>query len=146
MPVTIKFKKILPHAIIPTYQSEGASGFDFHVAEEIVSPSGKTILVRTGLAVEIPPGYEMQIRPRSGTSLKTGLMIKNSPGTIDSDYRGEIGILIYNTGERFGHCINIGDRIAQGVIVPVIRASIEVVDELGPTVRGVGAYGSTGDK
>jgi len=142
--MVIKFKKILPHAIIPSYQSDGASGFDFHVAQEIVSPPGKTILVRTGLAVEIPPGFEMQIRPRSGTSLKTGLMIKNSPGTIDSDYRGEIGILVYNTGERYGHCINIGDRIAQGVIVPVIRAAIEVVDELGTTVRGDHGFGSTG--
>ena len=144
MSVSIKFKKLVPEAILPTYESEGASGFDLYVSEEIVSPPNRTILVKTGLAVEIPMGYEMQIRPRSGTSLKTGLMVKNSPGTIDSDYRGEIGILIYNTGERYGHCINRGDRIAQGVIVPVIRASIEEVEELDTSVRGASGFGSTG--
>lgn len=142
--VNLKFKKLDPNAIIPSYQSKGASGFDLHALEETAAPSCSTTLVRTGLAVEIPEGYEMQIRPRSGVSYKTGLMVKNSPGTIDSDYRGEIMIIMYNTGERFGHCIGRGDRIAQGVIMPVIQASIEETEELGSTVRGGDGIGSTG--
>ena len=142
--MVIKFKKLDPNAIIPSYQSKGASGFDLHVLEEIAAPSCTTTMVRTGLAVEVPDGYELQIRPRSGVSYKTGLMIKNSPGTIDSDYRGEIKILVYNTGERFGHCLERGYRIAQGVIVPVVKASIEEAGELSTTVRGEHGLGSTG--
>lgn len=99
--------------------------------------------MRTGWAVEVPEGYELQIRPRSGLSLKTGLMVKNSPGTIDSDYRGEIGIILYNTGERFGHYINYGDRIAQAVLVPVYQAEIEEVTNLEETERSSGGFGST---
>lgn len=144
MEITLKFKRLASHINIPTYHTEGAAGFDLESAENIAVPSGRTVLVRTGLQVEVPEGYELQIRPRSGMSLKTGLMIKNSPGTIDSDYRGEIGIIIFNTGEKFGHYINQGDRIAQGVVVPVIRACIEEVDELDSTVRSSGGFGSTG--
>jgi len=139
----IKIKRIHPYIPLPQYHSEGASGFDLMSAENIPVPVGKTILVKTGIAVEIPRGYELQIRPRSGVSMKTGLMIKNSPGTIDSDYRGEIGVLIYNTGETFGHYINYGDRIAQAVLVPIVQAEFIEVDELGDTVRGDGGYGST---
>ena len=139
----LKIKKIHPSIPLPQYHSEGAAGFDLMSAENISAPVGKTILVKTGIACEIPPGYELQIRPRSGVAYKTGLIIKNSPGTIDSDYRGEIGILIYNTGERFGHYINFGDRIAQAVLCPVVRAEIEEVQELTPSKRGDGGYGST---
>lgn len=142
----LKFKRLHPDAILPKYETEGAAGFDFHVLEQVVSPSGKTVKIRTGWAVEVPEGYELQIRPRSGTSLKTGLMVKNSPGTIDSDYRGEVCILIYNTGERFGHCINAGDRIAQGVLKKVPRAEILEVEELSNTKRGGGGFGSTDRK
>lgn len=142
--VPLKFKKLHPDAVIPQYQTEGAAGFDLVTVEEAVSPAGKTILLKTGLAVEVPPGYELQIRPRSGISLKTGLMIKNSPGTIDSDYRGEIGIIVYNNGERYGHCINKGERIAQAVLKRVERAEIFEVMELSDTERGVGGFGSTG--
>jgi len=141
--IPLKFKRLLPDAILPTYETEGAAGFDLYVAEETVSPAGKTILVRTGWAVEIPEGYEIQIRPRSGTTYKTGLIVKNSPGTIDSDYRGEIKIIIYNTGERYGHCINKGDRIAQGVLKKVPKAEIIEVEELSETKRGEGGFGST---
>jgi dUTP pyrophosphatase len=142
--IQLKFKRLSPSAILPTYGSEGAAGFDFYVSEEAVSPSGKTIKVHTGWAVEVPKGYELQIRPRSGTSLKTGLMIKNSPGTIDSDYRGEVCILVYNTGERYGHCINRGDRIAQGVLKKVPEVEIVEVEDLSETKRGGGSFGSTG--
>lgn len=140
----IKFKRLHPNAILPRYETSGASGFDLSSVENIEVPSGKTVMVRTGWAIEIPEGYEVQIRPRSGVSLKTGLIIKNSPGTIDSDYRGEIGIIVYNTGERFGHYINYGDRIAQGVVVPIIKANIEEVNNLEETSRSNNGFGSTG--
>lgn len=142
--IPLKFKKIHPDAIIPAYQTEGAAGFDLHAVENVVVQSGRTVIVPTGLAVEIPPGYELQVRPRSGMSLKTGFMVKNSPGTIDSDYRGEIGVILWNNGEHFGHYINKGDRIAQAVLKRVERAAIEVVEELGVTARGAGGFGSTG--
>ena len=142
--VLLKIKKLHHDAVIPAYKSEGAAGFDLHAVENVEAPSGKTVLVKTGLAVEVPPGYELQIRPRSGVSLKTGIMVKNSPGTIDSDYRGEVCIIIYNNGERFGHYINKGDRIAQAVLKRVERAAIQEVEELSTTVRGAGGLGSTG--
>ena len=142
--VLLKIKKLHHDAVIPAYQSEGAAGFDLHAVENVEAPSGKTVLVKTGLAVEVPPGYELQIRPRSGVSLKTGIMVKNSPGTIDSDYRGEVCIIIYNNGEWFGHYINKGDRIAQAVLKRVERAVIQEVEELSTTVRGTGGLGSTG--
>ena len=143
--VPLKIKRLHPDAVIPAYQSEGAAGFDLHAVESVEAPSGKTVMVKTGLSVEVPPGYELQIRPRSGVSLKTGLMVKNSPGTIDSDYRGEVCIIIYNNGEWFGgHYINKGDRIAQAVLKRVERAAIQEVEELSTTVRGTGGLGSTG--
>ena len=142
--VPLKIKRLHPDAVIPAYQSEGAAGFDLHAVENVEAPSGKTVLVKTGLAVEVPLGYELQIRPRSGVSLKTGIMVKNSPGTIDSDYRGEVCIIIYNNGERFGHYINKGDRIAQAVLKRVERAAIQEVEELSTTGRGTGGLGSTG--
>lgn len=140
----LKFKKLHPSAIIPAYQTRGSSGFDLHSIDNVEVPTGKTVLIHTGLSAAVPEGYELQIRPRSGVSLKTGLMVKNSPGTIDSDYRGEIGIIVYNTGEKFGHYVNYGDRIAQGVIVPIVQATIVEVDELDDTSRGEGGFGSTG--
>jgi dUTP pyrophosphatase len=140
----LKFKKINPVAILPKYQTPGASGFDLHSVDNLEVPIGRTVVVGTGLSVQVPYGYELQIRPRSGLSRDTGLMIKNSPGTIDSDYRGEIKIIIYNTGERWGHYINYGDRIAQGVLVPVVQAEIEEVEGLDETSRGSGGFGSTG--
>jgi len=139
----IRFKKLRPGAIIPKYATAGASGFDLAAAEEVLLFNGTTKAIPTGLAVDIPQGFEMQIRPRSGLSLKTSLRMPNSPGTIDSDYRGEIGVILENTGSQ-PLTIDRGMRIAQGVIVPVGRAEIEEVDELGETARGDGGYGSTG--
>lgn len=142
--IKLKFKRLHHNAILPKYQTSGASGFDLHSLDNVEIPSGKTVLVSTGWSVEVPEGYELQIRPRSGLSLKTGLMVKNSPGTIDSDYRGEIGVILYNTGERFGHYINYGDRIAQAVLVPIIQAEIEEVSNLEETERSSDGFGSTG--
>lgn len=153
--IQVKFRKFLSDAVIPKYQTGGASGFDLHSALYYLIPPGQIQIVQTGLEVEIPEGYELQIRPRSGLSAKTKLRIANSPGTVDSDYRGQLGIIVENTlyvdptvsdpyNPNYAITINPGDRIAQGVIVPVIRAEIVEVDKLSSTDRGAGGYGSTG--
>ena len=137
----VKFKKLNDDAVIPKYQTKSASGMDLTASEEIFIPAGSRRIVPTGLAVELEDGYEMQVRPRSGVSIKTDLTVML--GTVDSDYRGEIGIIVHNTGKVF--CVvKAGDRIAQGIICPVIQAKIEVVTELSETERGTGAFGSTG--
>lgn len=143
MNIPIKVKKLHPDAVIPKYQTDGSAGFDLHAVEDVVIGTDGTELVRTGLAFEIPQGYEMQIRPRSGLSLKTKLRIANAPGTIDSDYRGEVGIVVDNT-TVVPHLIRKGDRIAQGVIQAVSRAAFQEVDKLTDTQRGDGGFGSTG--
>lgn len=150
--MNIKIKKLHTDAIIPKYQTNGSSGFDLHSIENIDIEPRMTVLVKTGLCISIPEGYEMQIRPRSGLSLKSKLRIANSPGTIDSDYTGEIGIIIDNiksedyTNPNGLDIIKIkkGDRIAQGVITPIIRAIFEEVNELPKTDRGISGFGSTG--
>ncbi len=138
----VKIKKLAGAAIIPEYQSEGASGFDFHSVEDVIIDRGCTTTISTGLAMSIPTGFELQIRPRSGLSLKTGLRVANAPGTIDSDYRGEIKIIIHNASNRAEE-IKIGDRIAQGVVAPVKYITFEE-GELDETERGEGGFGSTG--
>jgi len=146
----IKFKKLHEDAIIPQYQTKGAAGFDFHAIEDIIDiEEGDYFLAKTGLAVEIPEGYELQIRSRSGLALKQGIIVLNAPGTVDSDYRGEIGIILYKVPEvirNHNYILNLkkGDRIAQGVICKVEQPTIEVVEELTETQRGVGGFGSTG--
>jgi dUTP pyrophosphatase len=141
----INTKKLHPLAIIPKYQTQQAAGFDFHTTEPVTVMPGETKLVPTGLAVAVPEGFELQVRPRSGLSAKTGIRVANAPGTVDSDYRGEIKVILHNTGE-VPFFISVGDRIAQGVICPVFRAEFEEVEELGQTERGAGAFGSTGVK
>ncbi len=130
---------------LPATASEGRAGFDLRAAVEgrlEVAP-GERALVPTGLALEIPSGWEGQVRPRSGLAYRLGLTLPNSPGTIDSDYRGEVKVIVQNLGEApIG--IDRGDRIAQLVIGRVPRVSFEVVDELGDTDRGAGGFGSTG--
>lgn len=143
----IKVKKLTESATIPKYQTAGAAGFDLHADESLVINSGQTMLVKTGLAFEIPQGYELQVRPRSGLSLKTSLRVSNSPGTVDSDYRGEVCVIMTNTSTSCSGgavAIEKGDRVAQGVICPIIRAEFESTDTLGDTDRGQGAFGSTG--
>lgn len=154
----VKFKKLDPRAIIPAYAKSGDSGFDLIAIQDVTILPGETELVHTGLAVELPEGYELQVRPRSGLSLKTPLLIKNSPGTVDNGYRGELGIICHclltpttrNThGDPGGMGykrvrIKAGDRIAQGVLVRVEQHEIVEVEELSETERGDGGYGSTG--
>lgn len=142
----LEVKKLHSDAVIPSYQTEGASGFDLHALEDIYVEFGKTVLVKTGLSFEIPRGFEMQIRPRSGFSKKTKLRVSNSPATIDSDYRGDVGILIDNIGTELdgGYLIKKGDRIAQGVICPVERVFFLEVEDLSDTERGDGGFGHTG--
>jgi len=138
--------KRLPHFAgleLPAYATDGAAGMDVLAAEDVVLAPGERHAVATGLAVAIPPGYEIQVRPRSGLALKYGISVPNTPGTIDSDYRGEVKVILINHGtEPFD--VRRGDRIAQLVLAPVTRATWLKVDELNETVRGEGGFGSTG--
>ena len=141
--MTVKFRKTDPSATLPSYAHPGDAGMDLCSVEELVIPQGERRLVRTGLAMRLPPGYEAQVRPRSGLALKKGVTVLNSPGTIDEGYRGEIGVILVNLGdEPFGVCK--GDRIAQMVVAPCARAEIALVSELDSTERGAGGFGSTG--
>lgn len=138
--------KRLPHGeglAFPQYATDGAAGMDVLAAEEVVLPPGGRHAVATGLALAIPRGYEIQVRPRSGLALKHGISVPNTPGTIDSDYRGEVKVILVNHGaEPFA--IHRGDRIAQLVLAPVVRAGWIEVRELDETARGAGGFGSTG--
>ncbi|MEV2558564.1 dUTP diphosphatase [Paenibacillus larvae] len=148
----VKIKKLHPDAVIPEYATAGAAGFDLVALEDVIIEPGDVKTIRTGLAFEIPVGYELQIRPRSGVSLKTKLRQPNSVGTIDSDYRGEVQLMFENTLTKLAHLnvklasylIQKGDRLAQGIIAPVERAKFTVVDELSDTTRGAGGFGHTG--
>ena len=130
---------------LPEYQTAGAAGMDLRAAlsEPVTIPPGERRFVTTGLAVEIPPGYEGQVRPRSGLALRHGIGIVPAPGTIDSDYRGEIGIVLVNFGDE-PFVVEPLARIAQLVIAPFARAELAVVETLDATERGAGGYGSTG--
>jgi dUTP pyrophosphatase len=128
---------------LPVYATDGAAGMDIVAAEELVLAAGTRAAVATGFAIAIPAGYEVQVRPRSGLALKHGITCLNTPGTIDSDYRGEVKIILANLGgEPFP--IARGDRIAQLVPAPVQRATLAEVDSLDDTARGTGGFGSTG--
>lgn len=132
-------------SVLPVYKTSGAAGADLcaFLDEPVLLKKGKSVCVPTGLFFEIPQGYEIQIRPRSGLAFKNGITVLNTPGTIDSDYRGEIKIILINLGEE-DFVINNGDRIAQMVISPVTQASFSLVTELSSTDRGDGGFGSTG--
>lgn len=130
----------------PAYQTNGAAGLDLHAAltkKRIALDPGERALVPTGWAVEIPEGFEGQVRPRSGLAFRHGLTVLNAPGTIDSDYRGELGVLLINLGQR-RVTIDHDERIAQLVIAPVTRCAVFSSHTLSPTKRGEGGYGSTG--
>ena len=139
----IKIKKLNEDAIIPKYQTAGAAGFDLHSVEEVTITAGNQKMICIGIAVEIPLNTELQIRPRSGLAASNMLSITNSPGTIDSDYRGELKVILINHDIKSFQVMK-GDRIAQAVLSPVIQGDIIEVEELSETVRGVGGYGSTG--
>jgi len=138
--------KRLPHAEgldLPAYATEGAAGMDVLAAEYVTLAPGTRHAVATGLALAIPPGYEVQVRPRSGLALKHGISVPNAPGTIDSDYRGELRVILINHGaEPFA--VRRGDRVAQLVLAPVVRACWLEVEDLDETARGEGGFGSTG--
>lgn len=139
----VKFT-MMPHAAgAPYYASEGAAGMDIMSADEGPVYAGCHRIFRTGLRFEVPPGYELQIRSRSGLAAKNMLFVLNSPGTLDCDYRGELLIVLMNVSDR-EYMVRRGDRIAQAVLAPFTRANLVPVQELGETARGEGGFGSTG--
>jgi dUTP pyrophosphatase len=139
----VRFKRLMPNAVLPSYAHPGDAGMDLCACEEVSIAVGCRALVRTGLSMELPEGFEAQIRPRSGLALRNGITLLNTPGTIDAGYRGEIGIIIINHGtETFN--ITPGMRIAQMVFAPITRATIEEVSDLADSARGSGGFGSTG--
>lgn len=169
--MNVKVKRLNDAAVIPQYAKLGDSGFDLVATEDVIIAPGETALVPTGLAFEIPDGYELQIRPRSGVSLRTKLRVANTPGTVDSSYRGEVKVIIDNIAQLdelsyywtfidatiqpidngaqecpYGtYLIRAGDRIAQGVIIPAIRVNLEETDgELTESERGEGGFGHSG--
>lgn len=136
----------LPHGeglALPAYATSGAAGMDVLAAEDVSLDPGARHAVATGLAVAIPPGYEIQVRPRSGLALKHGITVLNAPGTIDSDYRGELKVILINLGSE-PFVIARGDRVAQLVLTPVVQALWDEVRDLDKTGRGAGGFGSTG--
>jgi len=140
--------KRLPHGAdlpLPAYATAGAAGMDLlaAVAAPVTIPAGGRALVPTGLAVALPPGHEWQIRPRSGLALKNAILVANSPGTIDEDYRGEVQVILLNAGNA-PFVVERGMRIAQAVLAPVLRGAFTEVTELPDTARGAGGFGSTG--
>jgi len=141
----LRVKKLRENAILPNYMTEHAAGMDLHAAldEPLTVTPGQRLLVPTGLALEIPPGFEGQLSPRSGLALKKGLSLPNSPGTIDADYRGEVGIIVINHGLE-PVVFEPGDRIAQLVIAPVERVALLEVVDLEETMRNGGGFGHTG--
>lgn len=141
--MTVKFRKIDPAAILPSYAHPGDAGMDVRSVEDLVVEPGGRKLVRTGLVMLLPPGYEAQVRPRSGLALKNGVTVLNTPGTIDEGYRGEVGVILANFGvEPFR--VEKGAKIAQIVIAPCTRAEVVETAEVDETARGAGGFGSTG--
>ena len=149
MTIAVQIKR-LPHSeglALPAYATNGAAGMDLlaAVAAPMVIDPGQRVLVPTGLAIALPPGFELQIRPRSGLALKNGIILPNSPGTIDEDYRGELQVIVMNAGNE-PFTVERGMRIAQAVLAPVVRVGWGAVAELDATARGVGGFGSTGTR
>ena len=143
--ISIEIKR-LPHGEglpLPSYASAGAAGLDVVAAEDLTLAPGARHAVATGFAIAIPEGYEVQVRPRSGLALKHGITCLNTPGTIDSDYRGEVRVILANLGSEPFEIVR-GERIAQLVPAPVLRAEFSEVDSLDSTERGAGGFGSTG--
>jgi dUTP pyrophosphatase len=140
----VRFKRLRADAVLPRYMTAGAAGMDLAAAgEEVLLAPGARLAVPTGWAMELPPGYEGQVRPRSGLALRQGVTVLNAPGTIDADYRGEVTVLLVNLG-REPHLVRPGDRIAQLVVAPVAQMPVEEVAALGDTARGEGGFGHTG--
>lgn len=143
--IEIKFRRLTPLAVVPAYQSALAAGMDLHaaIASPLVIEPGSIAMIPCGFALEIPAGFEGQVRPRSGLASKFGVSIPNAPGTVDADYRGEMKVALINHG-RSAFTVEPSMRVAQLVIAPVVRARISECGELTETVRGAGGFGSTG--
>ena len=143
----ILIKRSSKDVLIPKYETPGSSGMDVsaYIEENVEIQPGEKVLISTGLSVSIPEGYEIQLRPRSGLAAKKGISVLNTPGTIDSDYRGEIKVILVNFSKK-KFVVDNGLRIAQIVLCPVIHAKFEEVDQLPDTPRGAGGFGSTGTK
>lgn len=143
--VRVEYVKLEPGAWAPERMTEGSAGFDLRacLGESVEIGTGQVVLVPTGLSLAIPPGHEGQLRPRSGLALKHGVTLANSPGTIDCDYRGPVGILLVNHGKA-PFRVSSGERIAQLVIAPVVAATFDLVETLDVTSRGAGGFGHTG--
>lgn len=132
-----------PNVTAPRYESEGAAGMDLRASESVELAPMQRKLVATGVRIAVPPGFEAQVRPRSGLAMRHGVTMVNSPGTIDSDYRGEIKLIMINLGETVVK-FERGERVAQLVVCPIARAEVRVVETLDETERGTGGFGSTG--
>ena len=141
--MTLRFRKVHPDAVLPSYAHPSDAGMDVRSVEDLTIAPGKRALVHTGLVMLLPPMYEAQVRPRSGRALKSGITVLNTPGTIDSGYRGEVGVILANFGEA-DFQVKKGDKIAQIVIAPVTQPEIVETTEVDETDRGSGGFGSTG--
>lgn len=143
----VQFVKRHPDAKLPVYATKGAAGADVCAVEAYYLPAKARVLIQTGLDCVIPKGYELQVRPRSGLAFKNRVTVLNAPGTIDEDYRGGLGVILINHGDA-GFVINKGDRVAQIVVAPVVRAVFGFIeeDQVEETARGTGGFGSTGMK
>ena len=143
--VKILVKKFDKNIKLPAYKTSGSSGMDLvaYIKNKIIINPGKTAMIPTGIAVAIPRHYEIQIRPRSGLAAKKGISILNTPGTVDSDYRGEIKIILINLSKK-SFMVKSGDRVAQMILCPVAKGKLQEVKNLPKTIRGKGGFGSTG--
>ena len=143
--IKILVKKFDKNIKLPTYKTSGSSGMDLvaYIKNKITIDPGKTVMIPTGIAVAIPKNYEIQIRPRSGLAAKKGISVLNTPGTVDSDYRGEIIIILINLSKK-SFVVKSGDRVAQMILCPVAKGKLQVVKNLPKTLRGKRGFGSTG--
>ena len=143
--VKVLIKKLFPAVQLPSYKTSGASGMDLmaYIKSSITIKPKTSCLIPTGLSMAFSEDYEVQIRPRSGLAAKNNISVLNTPGTIDSDYRGEIKVIIYNHGNK-DFLVNNGDRIAQMILTPVVKMELEEANDLPETIRGEGGFGSTG--
>lgn len=139
----LKIQRFHPSAQLPHYAHPGDAGLDLFSVDEVLLQPGARALISTGLALELPPGTEGQVRPRSGLALKQGITVLNSPGTIDEAYRGVVGVILFNCSDQ-AFLVTVGMKIAQLVIQPVLRVQVQEVAALSDSVRGTGGFGSTG--
>lgn len=140
----LNIRKLRPDAVIPHYAHPGDAGLDLFACEELTIEPGETAMVKSGIAIQLPPDTEAQVRPRSGLALKNQITVLNAPGTIDEGYRGEIGIILINHGQQ-PFQVHQGMKIAQMVIQPVLRVEVHEVETLTESARGEGGFGSTGN-